>query len=420
MKQLAIFLFFCISSVCVFAQPQDEIENPLVPHENSIEIGLKGGIGFTYPTAPLSSTNSNLQPVFKLIYVGTTLDENGVGKTVLLFPRSIGINVGYRKKGENPLHSWAVKLGVSRTQQNYYFNYPEPLSNPAISQVGGWVQDIKFSSAQLSVQRCWTKYFAQLSFASTIGRIKEDDSPLTGARTDDYLDNAGNGAIITTSPISSTIFLITPEIGTYGIYKNTIPYELSIGYNYGLSKLMSQKFELYQGGQNFGTSSVNYGLNSVFVNLNIPITVSKWAKEANKPKPSKPEKPKPAEKEVVVENTPRKEVQSFKQQEAFTVENAKVTVEFWDNLTVDGDIISLYLNGELLVKNQKVITSHKSVIVTLKPGENFLVMRAQNEGRIPPNTAAISINDGKKTQTVILRAKKRKNAGIRIWYEPKK
>ncbi len=78
---------------------------------------------------------------------------------------------------------------------------------------------------------------------------------------------------------------------------------------------------------------------------------------------------------------------------------ARKTVELgvWDHGTIDGDIISLYVNGKLVLDQYtlKGPSEIKKVSVTLDNlGYNYILMYAHNEGSIPPNTCALSINDG--------------------------
>lgn len=68
-----------------------------------------------------------------------------------------------------------------------------------------------------------------------------------------------------------------------------------------------------------------------------------------------------------------------------------VTLDFWDTRKEDGDLISVYLNDDVLAKNLEVKHQKKTIKAILKPGKNKFVFKAENLGKIPPNTAALRI-----------------------------
>ncbi|MCX8020025.1 MAG: hypothetical protein N2747_05980 [Chitinophagaceae bacterium] len=98
------------------------------------------------------------------------------------------------------------------------------------------------------------------------------------------------------------------------------------------------------------------------------------------------------------------------------VESDSLELAIYDNGEVDGDIISLFYNGNLLFFNQKL--THKAIRITLplQPGREYneLSMFAENLGLIPPNTALILIKDGKNRYELRLSSNLEKNATIRI------
>ncbi len=430
MKQFIHFrglLWLAMIFIFQGANAQEEEENNFVPGQKSLEFGINLGGGASLPVGVKNTgTGLAMSSDYKLLYLGTTVDQRGQGKTTLLFPRTIGVHLGYRQKGNDPLNGWAIRAGANLTQQVFYFNYPSPVAVPGISNSSGWVQDIKYANVSVSFQKEFNGYYAAAKVGYGFGFRQDDEKlPVGGSITYNYVDN-GYGAMVNQFPLQKGLgsLTITPSFGFTGVYKNTIPYELGLGVQIPAGGVFSQRFDLIQNGQQVGENTVTYNLNMLYVDLNVPITVYKFEKEEPKSKPEpkqkepKPEKPPKPEKEVVVEASPRKEVKRFKEQEAFTVKKSLITVRYWDNHTPDGDIISLYLNGERMVKGQKVESKYKEITLKLKTGDNYLIMRAMNEGRIPPNTAAISVNDGTRTQTAILRAKKRKNVAIKIVYEP--
>lgn len=77
---------------------------------------------------------------------------------------------------------------------------------------------------------------------------------------------------------------------------------------------------------------------------------------------------------------------------------SKVNISFYDFGTDDGDIIDVYLNNVLVISNLTLTKSKQSFDLTLNTGDNYLIVKALNEGSIPPNTCAINVNSGRKIE----------------------
>ena len=74
-----------------------------------------------------------------------------------------------------------------------------------------------------------------------------------------------------------------------------------------------------------------------------------------------------------------------------------IDITVWDSEDEDGDTISLYLNGEWILKEYALRNKKKNIKVEITPNEdNYLVLYAHNEGKRPPNTTAITISDGRR------------------------
>lgn len=87
--------------------------------------------------------------------------------------------------------------------------------------------------------------------------------------------------------------------------------------------------------------------------------------------------------------------------QTISVEHKTIKVDLYDNGEVDGDSISLFYNGKLLLSRKRL--SEKAISLTIDVEddiENELVMYAENLGTIPPNTALMVVTDGKKRYEV--------------------
>jgi hypothetical protein len=104
-----------------------------------------------------------------------------------------------------------------------------------------------------------------------------------------------------------------------------------------------------------------------------------------------------------------------------TVTSEEINVRLYDNGEIDGDTISVYLDGKPIVTNKGLST----VPITLKlkmdedSPEHTLVMVAENMGRIPPNTALMIVQDGDRRYQVGITSTEQKNAMVRFRYEKK-
>ena len=76
----------------------------------------------------------------------------------------------------------------------------------------------------------------------------------------------------------------------------------------------------------------------------------------------------------------------------FEITGNSIKLTIWDNGQVDGDRISIMLNGKYLLENYSTVAAPK-MIETLLSGNisDTIKIIALNEGTLPPNTAAIII-----------------------------
>lgn len=82
----------------------------------------------------------------------------------------------------------------------------------------------------------------------------------------------------------------------------------------------------------------------------------------------------------------------------------EIKVDFYDNGEIDGDTISVFFNGKLILSRQRLTDKPLTVTIKLDPDReiNDLVMYADNLGAIPPNTALmIAVIDGKRNEVYI-------------------
>lgn len=71
-------------------------------------------------------------------------------------------------------------------------------------------------------------------------------------------------------------------------------------------------------------------------------------------------------------------------------------MQIWDAGKEDGDRISILVNGKKVLDNYTISHSVKEISFPLEQQHNTIVLHAENEGEIKPNTSKISLFDGDK------------------------
>ncbi len=96
------------------------------------------------------------------------------------------------------------------------------------------------------------------------------------------------------------------------------------------------------------------------------------------------------------------------------VTNTAITISLWDDGQVDNDVISIKLNDEWIVKYMEAKKEPIKFKYFLTNPENYIILRADNIGDIPPNTTAVNIDDGKNSKTIVLNSDLGMSEAIRI------
>lgn len=166
-------------------------------------------------------------------------------------------------------------------------------------------------------------------------------------------------------------------------------------------------------------------------------TTPKTATAAPKPKPAAPKttppvaitpkKPQTIEKTVPSIEKPKApstisgpDISKFDRRSRQIIKTVEVDsktfrVELYDNGQIDGDTISLYMNGKLMVSRQRLSTTPISLSINLDDTkENELIMYAENLGTIPPNTALMVVTVGDKRYEVNISSSEQTNGAVRF------
>ena len=91
-----------------------------------------------------------------------------------------------------------------------------------------------------------------------------------------------------------------------------------------------------------------------------------------------------------------------------------IRVALYDNGEIDGDSVSLFINGRLLVQHVRLTADAKVLLIPIDKSlsVNRLVLFAENLGKLPPNTALMEVTIHGKTYNLFLSTDYRKNASV--------
>jgi len=103
------------------------------------------------------------------------------------------------------------------------------------------------------------------------------------------------------------------------------------------------------------------------------------------------------------------------------ITNSKnISIDLFDNGTIDNDTIIVFDNKQLLVNKKRL--SYKAIHLEFNFTENLteheVIIVAHNMGTVPPNTALLLFKDGKNRQEYFITSTNKMNAKLLIVYEP--
>jgi hypothetical protein len=101
------------------------------------------------------------------------------------------------------------------------------------------------------------------------------------------------------------------------------------------------------------------------------------------------------------------------------VDTGEIRLRFYDNATIDGDSITVRVNRQVVLSNQRLSTDPVTIKVniTLATPMVEVEMIAENEGSIPPNTALLEISAPNVYHRLFMSSTKEKSAKVRFVYD---
>jgi hypothetical protein len=111
-------------------------------------------------------------------------------------------------------------------------------------------------------------------------------------------------------------------------------------------------------------------------------------------------------------------IEEIKVEPKYTVDvkSRNLNISVWDHNQIDGDIVSLKAGDFWIITEYELVRRRKTVPFTFTGFSTTLILYAHNLGDIPPNTAAVAIDDGFETQVIELQADLQNSEAIQIIY----
>jgi len=92
-----------------------------------------------------------------------------------------------------------------------------------------------------------------------------------------------------------------------------------------------------------------------------------------------------------------------------------LVVSLYDNGEIDGDVVSVVLNGRVIIAQNELNASPIRIVINITPeiGDSLhFIMYAENLGKIPPNTGLLILQDGDERHEIRFAGDLQKNSGI--------
>lgn len=377
-----------------------------------------GMVGYAPTTTTLFEGNAYSTQTYST-GIGRARNNEGKKRFIVITNSSFGLHGGYTWEDKSRKGTTGIMAEIQRNKATYIFNPPFTYSFKG-DTAARWIQMLKYYKFALAMERSFrlnkistipgqgeAHLFIREAFGYSIQSKSAVTAPVLGGE-EDWTEN-GTGRKTKTLIYNRQSYILSSEIGLrrFTESKNR-SFDMSIAYHQPFSKTLVEEVIYYKNGASVGKTNITFGGSTIMVNLRYTFT------PIPKPKPVEPEpEPEPQPEPVVIAkdtNDRAVDVQS-----RFSAKGSKtIKIRVWDRDEVDGDEISLYLNGELITSHLPLKKHKKRFKLHLDPGKNYLVMKAENLGTIPPNTAAFELKNGRNKRNITLTSDEGKSGAVEI------
>lgn len=437
---------FCLIFI---ATNKNGLAQTAVPRKKYWTYGANFGCFGISPNTKSSRVGDVFMPM-----VGIIADNNGRGGSTITGKKTLGIHAGYMWGYKHNRSLTSLQLDFQQNRNSTDFEVPfkekmplrsgdndadDPLTGDSAYTYtkGTWVETDLYLKYSVSLQQMWPAdkefddryWYIKLSFGKTFLHRNQHQVVSVGQQ-EQGTDKWGNVITAKTVAANPQTFMLGTEIGMryFNIPKDRsldigiscqIPFASSYTREYEfIDQIPASSPKSSPTYSTIGKERITFSGMSVLLNLTYNFN------SEIKPKPrdttnlyEKLENSKPA-----IAHIPKPHHLNGRRvniDQKVTVKDTVILLDVWDRGKIDGDRISLYLNGEKILDDYTVVKAKKQIVLHLKPGKNYLVMHALNLGRIPPNTAAIEVVDDVTSKQITLNSNLRRSGGLELVCKPR-
>lgn len=379
--------------------------------------GANAGFGWASSTTEKINGDNHYRRIRNSI-LGSVTSVDGRSYTAVMATTSIGIHGSYLFADRYGPGFTSVFAEVQRNKATYTFQ-PPFVFGPADEPFSAWVQMDKYVRYGLGLERSWyyggqpflngdAFIYARAAFSQTALHRSFDQK--IEERFEDWRFN-GTGMTSRLLNIQQQSFMVSAEIG----HRSTSAsrdrmLDFGLAFHIPFQRTYTEEYEFYQNNVAVGKGRVTYGGAMVVLNCRYSFNF--------KTKQSIPDTTQEESQPDIVVQTSDSSSTAMDIQSRMTVKEREIIIEVWDRDEVDGDRITLFLNGQPVAVDLTLTKRHKRYKLKLEPGTNHLVMHAENLGTKPPNTAAIEVKSNGKKRNVTLVSDQKQDGTIEIIYNP--
>ncbi|MFZ4786295.1 MAG: hypothetical protein ACOYLH_12520, partial [Flavobacteriales bacterium] len=319
----------------------------------------------------------------------------------LTWPTTLHVGASLMQKQTDSITDWSQNLGSALTiQSGIGFRFKNKFGLQL--QGGGILQTYTFASkfgeydvSLLSFLAHANGYF--LIPIKTKGYVQVgSDLGYYFHGTETLVKNSDRFSVVSQSTGGNKLYY-SPEIGLSGI-NGRIQFSLLATYTFipEVHPIISTTFH-------DETGQTSYETKGNYLGLKFQFTYSLWGNK--EPQNQLLSSPPDA---MVLQSRETKNAQTI------TTSSKNLVLFLSDNAELDGDSISVVLNGEYVMTLHELRKDPYRLKLRLKPGANTIGIQAHNEGRISPNTMKCILRSGRKKYELTLSASLESNTSIEI------
>jgi hypothetical protein len=387
-------------------------------------VGFNAGT-FGWSPSSVQAANSNY---FNrtLMNFGTAeiIDVDGKKSSVVSGNTSIGIHASYLFITNERAKQTGFFFEFQKNQAWYSLNPPYKFTyKGSDSQL--WVNADNYLKYSFGIMRTLgflgtvegNPCYIKMSFGQTFFHRQFKERVKTGDKAD-WTEN-GTGFKTTVVSASKKSGMISIEFGRKILLKNDIDFDLGIVYHQPLINSRTVEYEFFKSDTSYGKSRITFFGSTIMLNVTWNFNYKVKTKPETLNSFDNLALDSSKSQHLAFKNKPHRiNGRKFNVQQTISCSTSEISVFIWDKNKEDGDQISLYLNGKAILENHTVSKTKMEINIKLQPGSNIIVMHALNLGRVPPNTAALRIEDGTKPKIITLISDLEKSGALEIIYNP--